>query len=307
MLIAISEAHMPSMTRWTNLWRELGATQCDPRLFEELIARYREPHRRYHTVQHLEECLAQLDGAHTSAEHASEAELALGFHDAIYDTTRQDNEERSADWARDSSLAAGVSGAAAQRVRELVMSTRHAALPAGADAQLLVDVDLSILGASAERFDEYERQIREEHAWVPDLLFRSERQRILEEFLARPSIFSTRTFRDRLESQARTNLARSIAALTNASSPTCNPDRGASRAGLRPGALHRLARKRAGAASRAGDRRCDLGTDRSGSDRHLGGAALRDYPETDFTDRRLRPATVVSRFDGLRGLRPLRS
>ncbi len=211
---------MPSMTRWTNLWRELGATQCDPRLFEELIARYREPHRRYHTVQHLEECLAQLDGAHTSAEHASEAELALWFHDAIYDTTRQDNEERSADWARDSSLAAGVSGAAAQRVRELVMSTRHAALPAGADAQLLVDVDLSILGASAERFDEYERQIREEHAWVPDLLFRSERQRILEEFLARPSIFSTRTFRDRLESQARTNLARSIAALTNASSPT---------------------------------------------------------------------------------------
>jgi predicted metal-dependent HD superfamily phosphohydrolase len=93
------------------------------------------------------------------------------------------------------------------------MTTRHNAIPEGSDAQVLVDIDLSILGASPERFDEYERQVREEYAWVPDDVFRHVRKGILEEFLTRPSIFNTRFFRDRLEQQARTNLARSIRAL----------------------------------------------------------------------------------------------
>jgi|SRR6266850_2717862 len=205
---------MPSITRWNSLWQELGAAHFDPRLFDQLIARYSEPHRAYHTVRHVEECLVQLEEARALAEHAPEVELALWFHDAIYDPKRQDSEERSADWAHEAALAAGVAAVSAQRVRALVMATRHKAVPQGADAQVLVDIDLAILGAAPERFDEYERQIREEYAWVPDFLFHRERRRILEDFSARPSIFSTLFFRARLERQARANLARSIAALS---------------------------------------------------------------------------------------------
>jgi predicted metal-dependent HD superfamily phosphohydrolase len=90
------------------------------------------------------------------------------------------------------------------------MATRHTAVPGGTDAGILVDIDLSILGAAPERFDQYERQVREEYAWVPDFLFRRERKAILKEFLARPRIFSTTHFRDRYEQQARSNIERSL-------------------------------------------------------------------------------------------------
>jgi predicted metal-dependent HD superfamily phosphohydrolase len=196
--------------RWRQMWKGFGIAASDEVLFRDLIARYSERHRKYHTVQHLEECFDKLQELRADAVHPEEIELALWFHDAIYDVKRQDNEERSADWARDTVLAAGLSAAIAERVHALVMVTRHNAVPRAVDERILVDVDLSILGAEQERFDEYERQVREEYSWVPDLLFRSKRRKILEEFLERPAIFNTERFRTSYEAQARQNLARSI-------------------------------------------------------------------------------------------------
>jgi predicted metal-dependent HD superfamily phosphohydrolase len=95
----------------------------------------------------------------------------------------------------------------------VLLLARHDAQPAGGDAQVLVDIDLSILGAATERFDEYERQVRFEYAWVAPDAFREGRGRILEQFLARPTIYGTPFFRERLEDQARRNLARSLAQL----------------------------------------------------------------------------------------------
>ena len=192
------------------MWRQLGAANPDPRLHGELIARYSEPHRRYHTVRHLDECFERLDEIRSLARHPAEIELALWFHDAIYDVKRHDNEEKSADWARASATAAGVAADACERVYSLILSTRHQAAANGVDAEILVDIDLSILGAVPVRFDEYERQVREEYSWVPDFLFRRERKAILKEFLARPRIFSTTHFRDRYEQQARSNIERSL-------------------------------------------------------------------------------------------------
>ena len=90
------------------------------------------------------------------------------------------------------------------------MVTRHDAVPRETDEEVLVDVDLSILGVEPKRFDEYENQIREEYAWVPSIVFRAKRREILKGFLARPSIYSTRRFLDVYEAQARTNLERAI-------------------------------------------------------------------------------------------------
>ena len=201
---------MLAISRWHEMWKELGAASPDPKLYGELIARYSEPHRKYHTLRHLDECFEKLDEVRALAEHPAEIELALWFHDAIYDVKRQDNENKSADWARASALAAGTPAEACNRMHALVMATRHKAVPRGTDAEILVDVDLSILGAAPERFDQYERQVREEYAWVPDFLFRRERKVILKEFLARPQIFSSTHFRGRYEQQARSNLERSL-------------------------------------------------------------------------------------------------
>ena len=139
--------------------------------------------------------------------------LALWFHDAVYAPDRHDNEPQSADWARQAVVAAGVAPAVADRIHALILATRHDAAPATPDEALLVDIDLAILGAAPGRFDDYERQVREEYAPVPEALFRSRRQVILEGFLRRPSLYSTGWFRDRLESSARANLRRSMARL----------------------------------------------------------------------------------------------
>jgi predicted metal-dependent HD superfamily phosphohydrolase len=123
---------------------------------------------------------------------------------------RQDNEQKSAEWAKAAALRSGLSVPAAERVYDLVMVTRHRAQPESTDAKILVDIDLSILGAPSERFDEYEGQVREEYAWVPWLLFRRKRRQILEEFIARPRIFNTDCFVESHEAQARSNLQRSL-------------------------------------------------------------------------------------------------
>ena len=196
------------VTSWQRAWTGIGAVGGDDALFARLKTAYAESQRHYHTLQHLGECLSAFDSAHTLAERPHEVELALWFHDAIYDIKGHDNEQRSADWAREALRSAGVAADAAQRVHDLVMATRHTAVPSGRDEQLLVDIDLSILGAERTRFDEYEQQIRREYAYVPGFLFRRKRREILKGFLDRPAIYSTPYFHDRLEAGARDNLRR---------------------------------------------------------------------------------------------------
>jgi predicted metal-dependent HD superfamily phosphohydrolase len=200
---------MPGLDAWRATWTRLGVAAPDEAVYRDLIARYSESHRKYHTLQHLDECFDKLRELRADAVHPEEIELALWYHDAIYDVRRQDNEARSAELARSKILAAGLPTAVADRVHAMVMSTRHDAAPSGTDEKILVDVDLSILGAAPERFDEYERQVREEYRWVPEPVFRVRRRSILKEFLERPTIFNTRTFIDAYEAQARANIERS--------------------------------------------------------------------------------------------------
>jgi predicted metal-dependent HD superfamily phosphohydrolase len=204
---------MPDQRDWTTAWNGLGVEAPGDGFYEELVARYSAPERNYHTLQHLDECFARFAESRQLAEHPHEIALALWFHDAVYDVRGQDNEERSAAWAEEVALRAGLPQRIAAGIRGLIMATKHDAMPDSTDSRLLVDIDLAILGAPVERFDEYERQVRQEYSWVPDALFRRKRREILEAFLARPRIFSTDYFQLKYEAQARTNLERSITAL----------------------------------------------------------------------------------------------
>jgi predicted metal-dependent HD superfamily phosphohydrolase len=195
------------------MFRQLGASIVSDAVFHVLVKNYSEPHRKYHTMQHLEECFAHLNRVRSLAERPLEVEYALWFHDLLYDTRRKDNEERSAQAARESAVASGLADEQATRIHQLVMATMHDAIPLGRDASVLVDIDLAILGAGVERFDEYEIQVREEYAWVPEPLYRTGRRKILQQFAERESIYNTDYFRAELEAQARSNIARSLARL----------------------------------------------------------------------------------------------
>jgi predicted metal-dependent HD superfamily phosphohydrolase len=169
--------NLTSVERWRWVWREVGVRDADEELYHRLVACYSEPHRKYHTIQHLNECFAHLETVSSLAEHPAEVELALWYHDAIYNTHENDNEKRSAEWARDSALAAGIKIDQAGRIYDLVMATMHNAIPAGRDAEVLVDIDLGILGAEPVRFDEYELQVREEYSWVPEFMYAAGRRK----------------------------------------------------------------------------------------------------------------------------------
>ena len=205
-----------SLAAWHEAWLSAGARRLDASLHDALIASYQEPQRGYHTLQHLREALALLPRWAAAAPNPPRVALALWFHDAVYDPQARGhvNERRSADWARSAAWAVGASDETADALHALVMATCHDAEPIGPDAQLLVDIDLAILGADPVRFDEYERQVRAEYAHVPDEAFRDGRRRVLQQFLDRPVIYRTPAAQRTHERRARANLARSIAALS---------------------------------------------------------------------------------------------
>ena len=190
---------------WQQAWEGLQR-RPPPGLQQQLLTAYAEPQRHYHTQQHLAECLTHLASARHLAQHPAEVELALWFHDAVYDVKGKDNELRSAQWASSALQHAGASDAVSQRVHDLIMATCHTATPVEADAQLLVDIDLAILGASPGRFTEYDQQVRAEYSWVPALIYGFKRKQVLQSFLQRPQISATAFFQERLAQPARDNL-----------------------------------------------------------------------------------------------------
>ena len=198
---------------WARAWPRLTGGE-GVRVRNELLARYEATHRCYHTLQHLRECVGHFASVQHLAENAAEVEVALWFHDAIYDVRKNDNERVSAVLARNELLEAGAEASAAARVAKLILATQHAVLPESPDEQLLVDIDLSILGAPRARFESYDQQIRHEYSWVAQTVYRSKRLEVLQGFLDRAFIYSTAHFRETLEEDARTNLRRAIGTLS---------------------------------------------------------------------------------------------
>lgn len=203
--VSLIDERLPERS-WHRAWAALGL-RAPGGLMQRLLDAWAEPQRHYHSRQNLHECLALLEPALDLAQHPGEVELALWFHDAVYDLQGKGNEARSADWAIEVLAQAGASQEVQQRVRALIMATCHDAEPEGDDARLLVDIDLAILGADPARFAEYDTQVREEYRWVPESVYRSKRREVLAGFLARPAIYGTGRFRDHLEGRARENLS----------------------------------------------------------------------------------------------------
>jgi predicted metal-dependent HD superfamily phosphohydrolase len=200
--------------RWTELWSRLGASGDGLVVFTRLSLAYAEPARAYHTAEHIGDCLAEFDRARDPTRTPDEVETALWFHDAVYTPGASDNEDRSATLAQQALSTHGVPAPRSHRIAALVLATSHVKPAQTPAARLLCDIDLSILGRAPEEFDEFERRIRQEYAWVPEASYRRERSAILTHFLQRPSIYQTDDFLRRYEEPARANLQRLIQRLS---------------------------------------------------------------------------------------------
>lgn len=180
----------------------------------QLTSLYAQPHRAYHGLSHVEALLrAQL--AHRGLIRDQQAvTLAIWFHDAVYDTQQPDNEARSADLAGEMLAKAGLPTALIASVQSKVRATQHHAWTDGdTDTAVFLDLDLGILAASPQAYDQYALQIAQEYKWVPREAYQQGRAKVLQGFVQRPHIYFTPTLRALWEDTARANLQRELASL----------------------------------------------------------------------------------------------
>ena len=201
--------------RWLRLLAPFGVPAADAYpVFDGLAASYSEPHRHYHTLEHLSELfrvVGRLGGGSPAVE------LAIWFHDAVYDPRAADNEARSADRLLAGLLPLGLPAELIAHAADLVRSTAHLAAdttPVGPDVLMLRDAYLAILGASEHRYRRYAADIRREYAHVADADYRRGRAAVLDQFLLRPTIFHHAVMRAEGEAAARRNLLAERADLT---------------------------------------------------------------------------------------------
>ena len=173
-------------SRWAGLCAVFGVLESRERnkinkIFDRLVAAYCEPHRKRHTLEHILECLREFDSARNITENQNAVEMAIWFHDFVYDTSE-----------------------------ELAKFNEPIKVCKLMDVRVLIDVDLSSLGKPWSEFREDSRAVREEYNHVPEAVFREKRAEILQGFLDRPRIYFTDYFYEKNEAQARENLKRAI-------------------------------------------------------------------------------------------------
>jgi predicted metal-dependent HD superfamily phosphohydrolase len=184
----------------------------------ELVAAYTAPGRHYHDLRHIETLLGLAADCAGEIADRDAVDAAIWFHDAVYDTRRSDNEERSAALAAER-LTGATDNDRVARIAAMIRATAGHAMPdfadsaAAHDCALFLDMDLTILGSREADFDAFDAAVRREYDWVTDEQWRLGRRAVLAGFLARPTIYATARFRATHEAAARRNLAGAIARL----------------------------------------------------------------------------------------------
>jgi predicted metal-dependent HD superfamily phosphohydrolase len=182
----------------------------------ELLTAWSSRERHYHTPRHL---LAVLE----AVEHEKPADafkLAAWFHDAIYDPTRRDNEERSAEWLERSTAAFVADGdldaADVQLALRMIRATARPLEPIDDEAlAAFLDADFQIFASVPEDYDRYALDVRREYAFLSDDSFRAGRRTFLEALQTAVDArgFFFRSASPLAESLARQNLSRELGQL----------------------------------------------------------------------------------------------
>jgi predicted metal-dependent HD superfamily phosphohydrolase len=200
-------------------WHRVAGRGHDD-VLDEVLARHREPHRRYHTALHVMwvcrhvDRLIAADGIAIAATDADTIRAAALFHDAVYDPRATDNEPASARLADLRLADVGWADDRRADVRRLIeLTAGHEVDADDVPGAVLLDADLAILGAEANEYRHYATGVRVEYAQVDDAGWREGRAKVLRHFLDRDAIFLTETMHAERESRARANLTAELATL----------------------------------------------------------------------------------------------
>ncbi|MGO3045159.1 MAG: HD domain-containing protein [Psychrobacter celer] len=198
----------------------LSATNSDIKpatvhaLWQDIATRYNEKQRAYHTLRHLQQLFGQFELIKHKLNEPHIIALALFYHDVVYDPLRTDNERKSAEYAVQV-LDKYLTSKQVKRIYDLIMMTADHQLTehVDLDAAYLLDMDLSVLGASWPEYEEYAKSVRQEYAHVAKVAYRVGRTQVLKGLLAHPRLYLTDYYYQRLEAQARKNIRRELTLL----------------------------------------------------------------------------------------------
>ncbi|HNN07230.1 MAG TPA: hypothetical protein PKN56_26995, partial [Leptospiraceae bacterium] len=161
-------------------------------VFRRLRDMYSEPERRYHTLRHIRDIQSGIIEYRNLFSHYDAYIFACWYHDAVYDSKSKTNEEDSAELAVRELSGLGIPEKTVLLCRDAVLSTkRHIPVPETEEMKLFLDLDLKILGANDERYEEYKKEVRFEYSWVPEETYRKERANVMKYFLKRDRIYFT--------------------------------------------------------------------------------------------------------------------
>lgn len=193
---------------WILLTKEFTRKELD--FLNELVKNYSSKERYYHNLSHVETLLKLTNKYKHLLSSLKTIQFAIWYHDAIYDASKNDNEERSAELARKRLTKMGVNEAIVKDCCNLILSTKSHKLTheeKSFDAKFFLDIDLSILATPKSEYLNYSKQIRQEYKMYSDELYLQGRKKVLSNFLNTERIYKTDLFYDSFEKKARKNLA----------------------------------------------------------------------------------------------------
>jgi predicted metal-dependent HD superfamily phosphohydrolase len=186
---------------------QYGGAHLQSNLWNDLHSAYTDSSRHYHNLTHLENLYTQLLPVKNNIENWDAVLFALFYHDAVYNTLKHNNEEKSAELAQEHMQLIRVPPATIDRTVAHILATKAHVISEDNDTNLFTDADLSILGAPSDAYIQYTEQIRKEYRFYPDLVYKPGRRKVLQHFLGMERIYKTEYFFARYEEQARRNIA----------------------------------------------------------------------------------------------------
>ena len=181
--------------------------------WSEIADHYSKKDRYYHNLEHLSNMLGELRDVENRITAFEAVLYALYYHDIIYDPSKGDNEEKSAELASQRLLQLNVPSEAIAKCLKLILATKTHSVSDDPDINFFCDADLSILGAEPNRYSKYTQDIKNEYSIYPSVIFKSGRKNVLNHFLKMERIFKSDHFHDKYESCARRNLAAELETL----------------------------------------------------------------------------------------------
>ncbi|MGR7812625.1 HD domain-containing protein [Lacinutrix undariae] len=198
-------------------WYNLTSHHCKDRnlvtsFWNEIEIAYTQKSRYYHNLQHIYSMLKTLKKHEENISNLTEIKYAIWYHDIIYNASKSNNEEKSAEIGASKVQKLGLDINSAKVIETLILSTKKHQIinKENTDNAYLLDLDLSVLGTDWETYKEYTQAVRKEYKIYPDFLYNPGRKKVLNSFLERAQLFFTDSFKNQLELKARENIKKEL-------------------------------------------------------------------------------------------------